>query len=256
MLVLDRSGSMCSNNGATAVQPCYKSNANSPCSAMITAAKIFTGAFAEGRDQIGLLTFSDGYYLESKPTTNFQTLLGYSNSSGSGIGMIDTTSCNGGTGTAEAISMAYNELYKIAEPGAMNIIMLETDGLPNALVYNFYASTPATGALNTTSNCQNANNPTYKNGGWKTVVSARHWTPGIPMNTNGTAYMDNVPAGSIGGFYTSGPAQGSSITVLFNPSQTRDTAPITALTSHGLLRFQLASEPRCLRKSNGPLQRV
>ena len=230
MLVLDRSGSMCSINGATAVQPCYKSNTSSPCSAMITAAKIFTGAFAEGRDQIGLLTFSDGFYLESKPTTNFQTLLGYSNSSGSGTGAIDSISCNGGTGTAEAISLAYNELYKIAESGAMNIIMLETDGLPNTLVYNFYASAPAPGALNTTSNCQDANNLTYKNGGWKSVVSARQWIPGIPMNTNGTGYMANVPAGAIGGFYTSDPAQGSYIDVLFNPSQTSDSSSNNSVT--------------------------
>jgi hypothetical protein len=40
MVVLDRSGSMCSINGATAVQPCYKSNTASPCAAMITAAEI------------------------------------------------------------------------------------------------------------------------------------------------------------------------------------------------------------------------
>jgi Flp pilus assembly protein TadG len=60
MLVLDRSGSMCSINGATANPPCNKSSTTTPCSAMITDAKNFTGAFAEGRDQIGLLTFSDG----------------------------------------------------------------------------------------------------------------------------------------------------------------------------------------------------
>jgi Flp pilus assembly protein TadG len=230
MLVLDRSGSMCSINGATAVQPCYKSNVESPCSAMISAAKNFTGTFAEGRDQIGLLTFSDGFYLESKPTTSFQTLLGYSNSSGSGSGTIDNISCNGGTGTAEAISLAYNELYKIAEPGAMNLIMLETDGLPNTLVYNFYASTPAPGALNTTSNCQDANSLTYKNGGWKSVASARQWIAGIPMNVNGAGYMADVPAGAIGGFYTSDPAQGSYIDVLFNPRQTSDSSANNSVT--------------------------
>ncbi len=83
MLVLDRSGSMCAVNGVAGSQPCSKSNATTACAAMITAAKNFTGSFAEGRDQIGMLTFSDGYYLDSKPTTNFQTLLGYSNAAGS-----------------------------------------------------------------------------------------------------------------------------------------------------------------------------
>ena len=162
MLVLDRSGSMCAVNGVAGSQPCSKSNTNSACAAMINAAKVFTGFFAEGRDQIGMLTFSDGYYLDSKPTTNFQTLFGYTNSS-SGTGMIDNITCGGGTGTAAAMSLAYNELYKIAEPGAMNLIMLETDGLPNTLVYNFDTTpgTLSTLALNTTSACVDNNNLTY-----------------------------------------------------------------------------------------------
>src|ERR1700685_2238114 len=182
MLVLDRSGWMCSVTGATANPPCNKASTNAPCSAMIIDAKNFTGAFAEGRDQIGLLTFADGYYLESKPTINFQSLLGYSNSSGSSNGTIDNIDCNGGTGTAAAVSMAYDQLYQIAEPGAMNIIMLETDGLPNTLMYNFYTAPPAPGALNTTSTCQDTNNLTYKNGGWKTVATQRQWISGVRMN--------------------------------------------------------------------------
>jgi hypothetical protein len=138
--------------------------------------------------------------------------------------MIDNITCGGGTGTAAAISMAYNELYKIAEPGAMNLIMLETDGLPNTLVYNFYASTPAPGALNTASACVDTNNLTYKKGGWKTVATARQWITGIPMNTGGSGYLANIPAGAIGGFYTSDPAQGSYIDVLYNPNQTSDSS--------------------------------
>src|ERR1700733_11526422 len=67
MLVLDRSGSMCAVNGVAGSQPCSKSNTATACAAMITAAKNFTGAFAEGRDQIGMLTFSDGYYLDTNP---------------------------------------------------------------------------------------------------------------------------------------------------------------------------------------------
>ena len=27
--------------------------------------------------------------------------------------------------------MAYNEIYKVAEPGALNVIVFETDGHPN-----------------------------------------------------------------------------------------------------------------------------
>jgi Flp pilus assembly protein TadG len=225
MLVLDRSGSMCAVNGVAGSQPCSKSNTTTACAAMINAAKVFTGFFAAGRDQIGMLTFSDGYYLDSKPTTNFQTLFGYTNSS-SGTGMIDNITCGGGTGTAAAMSLAYNELYKIAEPGAMNLIMLETDGLPNTLVYNFDTTpgTLSTLALNTTSACVDNNNLTYANNGWRTTTSARQWITGIPMNTGGSGYMANVPAGSIGSVYSSDPAQGSYLDVLFNPSQTSDSS--------------------------------
>jgi Flp pilus assembly protein TadG len=225
MLVLDRSGSMCAVNGVAGSQPCSKSNTTSACAAMINAAKAFTGSFAEGRDQIGMITFSDGYYLDSKPTTDFQTLFGYTNSS-SGTGMIDNITCGGGTGTAAAVSLAYNELYKIAEPGAMNLIMLETDGLPNTLVYNYYATpgTTSTLALNTTSACQDATGKTWANNGWRTTTSAPQWIPSISMNSTGAGYMANVPAGAIGGFYTSDPAQGTYIDVLFNPIQTSDSS--------------------------------
>jgi Flp pilus assembly protein TadG len=236
MLVLDRSGSMCSVNGATANPPCNKGSTTTPCSSMIIDAKNFTGAFAEGRDQIGLLTFADGYYLESKPTIDFQTVLGYTNASGSSNGTIDNIDCNGGTGTAAAVSLAYNQLFQINEPGAMNIIMLETDGLPNTLIYNFYATpgTTSTWALNTTSACQDASGKTWNAGGWRTAASVPSWTSGIAMNTGGAGYMANVPTGAIGAFYSADPAQeaqnGPYMIVLFNPAQTSDSGGTNSIS--------------------------
>ncbi len=69
MMVLDRSGSM----GAT-------------CSDLIASAKLFTGQFSAGRDRIGLVTFSDGAYVASAPTTDFRTILGYNDGTTSGSG--------------------------------------------------------------------------------------------------------------------------------------------------------------------------
>jgi len=229
ILVLDRSGSMCSINGATPNPPCG-ANDGTPCAAMITAAKNFTGAFAAGRDQIGMLTFADGYYLDSKPTTNFQSVLGYSNATSSGSGAIDNITCAGGTGTAAAISMAYNELYKLSEPGAMNIIMLETDGLPNTLIYNFYGTpgTTNTLALNSTSGCKDNAGLTVAQGGWQTAgsVPSGGWLPSIQMNNNGTGFMSDVPAGATGAFYTADPSQGPPYynILMFNPMQTSDSS--------------------------------
>jgi Flp pilus assembly protein TadG len=232
MLVLDRSGSMCSINGASPGNSCGAAD-GTPCASMITAAKNFTGAFAAGRDQIGMLTFADGWYLDSKPTINFQSALGFSNASNSGTGDIDNITCAGGTGTAGAMSMAYNELHKIAEPGAMNIIMLETDGLPNTLVYNFYSSPGNTATLalaQNVSGCQDQNGKTYGSGrgagGWTTVASVPSWLPSINMNSGGTGFMSNVPAGATGAFYTADPSQGPPYynILMFNPTDTSDSS--------------------------------
>lgn len=226
MLVLDRSGSMCSINGATPSPPCSTSTANSPCAAMIKAAKTFTGQFAAGRDRIGLISFSDGSYLHSSPSTNFQTTLGYTNSLGSGSGQIDAIVCNGGTGTAGAMSLAYNELYKTNLPGALNLVMLETDGLPNTLAYNFWDGSSM--GLKNTSGCQDANGRTMGGSpaGWTTLASLKPWTPGYNMNNGGTGYMANIPAGPIGSFYAADPAQGPPYFhfVLFVPWQTGASA--------------------------------
>ena len=122
MMIIDRSGSMNSNNG---------------CTNMRSAAKLFTGQFAAGRDQIGMVEFGDTSWVDSSPTTDFQTVLGYTSGSSSGSGLIDTISCGDNTGTAQAISLAYNELYKMSLPGAFNFLMFFTDGIPNSVTLNF-----------------------------------------------------------------------------------------------------------------------
>ncbi len=91
MMVMDRSGSMNSNNG---------------CANMISAAKIFTGQFAAGRDRIGMVEFGDTAWIDSTPTTDFQTTLGYTNNLGNASGLIDTINCNDNTNTPAAGAFA------------------------------------------------------------------------------------------------------------------------------------------------------
>ena len=100
MLVLDRSGSMCAGRIAALRWDPNDASVQPPWS---TAAKVFTGQFAEGSDYIGLVSFSDNAYVHSAPVQNFQSVLGYSNASGSGTGAMDKIGCYGGTGTAQAI---------------------------------------------------------------------------------------------------------------------------------------------------------
>ncbi len=113
ILVLDRSGSM--------------NNSNS-CGPMREAAKTFVEHFANGRDQIGLVTFGMSYYLAQPPTYSFKPSI---------MNTIDQITCSGGTGTAQALTKGYEELANLGEPGALNLIVLFTDGLPNGLTAEF-----------------------------------------------------------------------------------------------------------------------
>jgi Flp pilus assembly protein TadG len=199
MMVLDRSGSM-QNAGA--------------CGTMINAAKLFTGQFAAGRDKIGLISFSDNVYLHSSPTTNFQSALGYSNASGSGSGALDTITCRGGTSSAQAISLAYNEIYKMALPGALNVIMFETDGLPNTLTMNFWDSATGTAGIRSTSNCRDANNKTKSAGGFASAAVLPNWTPGQALGSG--SYFPDIPAGIVGAVASDDPGGNNKLFLMFN----------------------------------------
>jgi Flp pilus assembly protein TadG len=203
MLVLDRSGSMC----AGGTQPCAGTGNSLPCSAMVSAAKLFAGQFAENSDYMGLVSFSDNVMVQSKPVQNFQQVLGYSNASGSGTGLLDQIGCYGGTATAEGMSIAYQLLYQTNLPGALNVLTLETDGLPNTVTMNFWDSTNLLPGLLTTSNCTDLNGHKYTGSGgtgFRTTAEVPPWTTGLNMtsSTNGfltsNSYYSNIPTGMIG----------------------------------------------------------
>jgi hypothetical protein len=136
VLVLDRSASM---SGA-------------PFTAMISAAKLFTGMFTPGNDELGLVVFGGtaivGYPVETQPYSTDP------HSSGGPDGTFATSSIAGPmftqigkvqagsyTATTEALSLAYIELQKahfrdLAANGVdkrLNAIVLFTDGVPTAL---------------------------------------------------------------------------------------------------------------------------
>jgi Flp pilus assembly protein TadG len=177
MMIIDRSGSM---------------NSSSGCSNMIAAAKLFTGQFAAGRDQIGMVEFGDTAWVDSSPTTNFQTVLGFDAGATSGNGLIDTINCNDNTGTAQAITLAYNELYKMSAPGAFNFLMFFTDGIPNSVTLNF-KNVMLTGASG--SNCQDSTGTAIKSGG-NMAANPRNWTGG--WNLPSGYFTPDIAAGPIG----------------------------------------------------------
>ncbi len=240
MMVLDRSGSMCKPSSA----PCTSSNAN--CGALIQSAKLFAGQFTVGRDKIGAISFADNAYLHSVPSTNFRTALGFETSIGAtgsntGTGELDTIECGGGTNATSAIAQAYNELYKEAEPGALNVIVFETDGLPNTLTFNYADINYATSTLNNValasgSGCKDkeATPKTIGAGGFNTFASIPYWqgsstTPSHVLTTlaagqstapyygetqPGPAFLSDVPAGMVGAL--GGTDTGTTLYLMFN----------------------------------------
>jgi Flp pilus assembly protein TadG len=128
-LVLDRSSSM--------------SGAMSP---MLGAAQKFVGQFAEGRDNVGLIVFGGSAIVAfptpgadgqspNGPQSNFKSANPNVND------LIGTVKNGGNTGMAQALHMAFQELLNRNQPGALNLIVLFTDGLPNGVVANFNDAT-------------------------------------------------------------------------------------------------------------------
>jgi len=218
MLVLDRSGSMCqpANDG-----PCAGSGGTLPCDAMVKAAKQFTGAFGEGRDYVGLVSFAENAFVHSAPTQSFQTALGYSNTSSNGTGEIDKISCYGGTSTAAAMAMAYQLLWQTALPGALNLIMLETDGSPNTLTMNWWDSTNSVAGISSSSNCTDMASKRKSAGGFGSAGALPFWTPGLyfaqpPFVAGVTGGLTDIPPGIVGTVASTDPGGGNDYFAMLN----------------------------------------
>jgi Flp pilus assembly protein TadG len=136
VLVLDRSSSM--------------SGAMGP---MRAAAREFVDRFAEGRDNVGLIVFGGSAIVAfpnpspSGPQADFK-------SASPNIDTLISQTVNGSnTGTAEALWLAYQEIVKLNQPGALNLIVFFSDGLPNGLTGEFNDPDPAKNLLKETSGC-------------------------------------------------------------------------------------------------------
>lgn len=147
MLVLDRSNSMNNSSGS--------------CGVLVASAQNFVNQFVDGRDQLGLVTFQTGAHIDYAPTVYFKS------GNPSLTSVLGTLVCGGDTSTAQGLYLGYNQIKTaINQPGALNVILLFTDGQPNGLVANFaiktqqdtrydanntssLTSTPASGCSNT-----------------------------------------------------------------------------------------------------------
>lgn len=240
MMVLDRSGSM---------------NSTSSCGTLRDAAKLFVGQFAAGRDRIGMVSFSDGTAPVYPPTQNFRNVLGYISGSVTGNGAIDNIVCLGGTGTAQAITIGYNEIYKTNLPGAYNVLLIETDGLPNTLTLDWWDTTRSdpnkAGLTNlgSTTGCTDAQSTprpkgytTAPNQGWGNASRRRNW---LSTGTNLGGFLGTIGPGMIGSMATSDPG-GTSIFALGNPFHTSQNMGMqNAFGGATNSRYAQATTPGC-----------
>jgi Flp pilus assembly protein TadG len=123
------------------------------------AAVDFVNRFAEGRDQVGLVVFGGSAIVAfpprdpanpsagTGPASNFKT------ASPSVTTLINAINYGSNTGTAEALWLAYQELKKSPLPGALNLIVLFTDGLPNGITAYFNDIDMTRNVISATSSC-------------------------------------------------------------------------------------------------------
>ncbi len=114
VLVLDRSGSMAMSNS---------------CNPMIAAAQTFTNMFVDGRDQLSLITFQRTASLDYAPTKTFKS------SNPSLTSVLGQLVCTGSTASAEALSLAHQQIQNKGWPGALNVVVFFSDGYPTALTF-------------------------------------------------------------------------------------------------------------------------
>jgi Flp pilus assembly protein TadG len=145
VLVLDRSSSMM---GAM--------------DAMKSAAIYFVNQFSEGRDELGLVVFGGSGIVAfpprnpadpfggTGPANNFKT----ASPSITDLIAMTNTGMKSSTGMADALILAWRELQKNPLPGALNAIVLFTDGRPNGITAEWNSSVQADNLLRQTSTCR------------------------------------------------------------------------------------------------------
>jgi Mg-chelatase subunit ChlD len=172
MIVMDRSGSL-QTSGA--------------CAPLKAAAVNFVEKFAEGRDNVGLVTFATGSRVDVHLTSTFKTTVETT---------VNNLVCTGATNSAQGLWQSYQELAGLAQTGALNVIVFFTDGRPTAVTETF--------PIKTTSPCTPLHSATPKLGvitlGSVTQGLYRWAAPVQPLPSDVTVITDHAGCK----FFTSG----------------------------------------------------
>lgn len=101
------------------------------CAPLKADAVNFVNKFANGRDNLGLVTFATSSKPDFPLATNFLT------ASPSATSILNSIDCEGGTNSAQGLYQGYQQLVQLAQPGALNVLVFFTDGYPTAVTATF-----------------------------------------------------------------------------------------------------------------------
>ena len=114
--VMDRSGSLALSGSCVPLQQ---------------AAISFVNNFANGRDNVGLVTFATS----SRP--DFPIANNFLSASPSVPTILNSLTCSGDTNTSQGLWQAYSQLVSLNQPNALNVLLLFTDGYPTAVTATY-----------------------------------------------------------------------------------------------------------------------
>lgn len=182
-MVVDRSGSLATSGS---------------CGAVKQAAVNFVSKFANGTDNIGLVTFASTTSLDFPIANDFQT------ASTNVPTLINNVTCQGSTSSAMALWYGYDQLVGLNEPAALNVILFFTDGKPTGVNVNM----PISAGSSCTS--PHPGPPKYINGLYNTYTNADQFfgllqpTPNANTIANADFYFTSDGGNSAGCAYASG----------------------------------------------------
>ncbi|HTW65994.1 MAG TPA: VWA domain-containing protein [Bryobacteraceae bacterium] len=173
VFVMDRSGSLAVSGS---------------CAPLKLDAISFVDKFANGTDNVGLVTFATSSNNDFVTATNFQT------ASPSVPTILNSVNCTGGTNTAEGLTLGYQQLVSLNEPNALNVILLFTDGYPNTFTgtFNILSSstcnskTPKTGVLAATYVSPNFTSPVGQDGLFNPQAGTQPMSSDLNLISNDT----------------------------------------------------------------------
>jgi Flp pilus assembly protein TadG len=170
ILVLDRSGSMNITGPDGALV----------CNTMIASATTFVNYFANGEDQLGLISFQTWANVDFPISANFQS------SNPNLTTILSDLVCGANTSSAMALNMAYSQIKALgsaayASNGALNIIVFFTDGNPNGVTAIFppKAATDARYYASTTGSYMSTIDPTMPATASSCISALPNASPGV-----------------------------------------------------------------------------